>query len=417
MPVPDSKTEVILQGISASPGIALGPAFVYRKAELEVPEYQISPEKQAGEIERFNEALMTTRGQISSIRDQVEKNLGSEEAQIFDAHLMVLEDQALISETEREMETTGKNVEACFNTVAHRYIRAFAEIDDEYLRERAGDIRDVASRVLHNLMGQTAENLSTLLGRRIVVADDIAPSDAATLDRSSAMGIITESGSKTSHAVIVARSMKVPAVVGARGVMDRIKDGAEVIVDGYDGVIIIHPSEQTLYRYGALRNEKRSFEKRLMDAVHEPCVTQDGVAVALRAFRRQQDRCVVNGRGEVARLEPGRRGAQGCVRELERAIEFVLRQRQRAVEHLQLDRRLPPIRDQCAHGLEGQQRVAGGAVIGEGVDEWADAAEPDERHDDVDPVRRSDFGDQLVPQARLALGVGEQCGVEQRDER
>ena len=243
MPVPDSKTEVILQGISASPGIALGPAFVYRKAELEVPEYQISPEKQAGEIERFNEALMTTRGQISSIRDQVEKNLGSEEAQIFDAHLMVLEDQALISETEREMETTGKNVEACFNTVAHRYIRAFAEIDDEYLRERAGDIRDVASRVLHNLMGQTAENLSTLLGRRIVVADDIAPSDAATLDRSSAMGIITESGSKTSHAVIVARSMKVPAVVGARGVMDRIKDGAEVIVDGYDGVIIIHPSE------------------------------------------------------------------------------------------------------------------------------------------------------------------------------
>ena len=289
MPVPDSKTEVILQGISASPGIALGPAFVYRKAELEVPEYQISPEKQAGEIERFNEALMTTRGQISSIRDQVEKNLGSEEAQIFDAHLMVLEDQALISETEREMETTGKNVEACFNTVAHRYIRAFAEIDDEYLRERAGDIRDVASRVLHNLMGQTAENLSTLLGRRIVVADDIAPSDAATLDRSSAMGIITESGSKTSHAVIVARSMKVPAVVGARGVMDRIKDGAEVIVDGYDGVIIIHPSEQTLYRYGALRNEKRSFEKRLMDAVHEPCVTQDGVAVALRANIEKED--------------------------------------------------------------------------------------------------------------------------------
>ncbi len=289
MSATEPKPEVILHGISASPGIAYGPTFVYRKAELEVPEYQISEDKRPAEIERFNQALMATRGQITVIRDQVEKNLGEEEAQIFDAHLMVLEDQALISETEREIHTTGKNVEACFNTVAQRYIRAFAEIDDEYLRERAGDIRDVAFRVLHNLMGQTAESLSELLGRRIVVADDIAPSDAATLDRSSALGIVTESGSKTSHAVIVARSMKVPAVVGVRGVMEQIKDGEEVIVDGYDGVVIIRPSKQTLYRYGELRSEKQSFEKRLMDAVHEPCVTRDGVAVPLRANIEKAD--------------------------------------------------------------------------------------------------------------------------------
>ncbi len=285
----DSKSEVILQGISASPGIAYGPTFVYRKAELEVPEYQVSADKRAGEIDRFNQALMATRGQITTIRDQVEKNLGPEEAQIFDAHLMVLEDQALISETEREIQNTGRNVEACFNTVAHRYIRAFAEIDDEYLRERAGDIRDVAFRVLNNLMGQTAESLSELLGRRIVVADDIAPSDAATLDRSSALGIVTESGSKTSHAVIVARSMKVPAVVGVRGIMNRLEDGDEVIVDGYDGVIILRPSQQTLYRYGELRSEKQVFEKRLMDAVGEPSVTLDGVPVPLRANIEKSD--------------------------------------------------------------------------------------------------------------------------------
>src|SRR5690606_30902881 len=119
------------------------PAFIYRKAELEVPQFHVAPEKRPAEVERLNNALMSTRAQISSIRDQVERNLGSEEARIFDAHLLVLEDQALISETEREIEASGRNVEACFNTVSQRYIKAFAEIDDEYLRERAGDIRDV----------------------------------------------------------------------------------------------------------------------------------------------------------------------------------------------------------------------------------------------------------------------------------
>lgn len=289
MSVNAPKPEVILQGISASPGIAYGPAFVYRKAELEVPEYDVTDERVGAEIDRFNQALMTTRSQIAVIRDEVEKNLGPQEAQIFDAHLMVLEDQALIAETEREISGGRRNVEAAFNTVAQRYIRAFAEIDDEYLRERSGDIRDVASRVLHNLMGQTAENLSELLGKRIVVADDIAPSDAATLDRSSAMGLVTQSGSKTSHAVIVARSMKVPAVVGVRGVLTQVENGDEVIVDGYDGVIILRPSEKTLFRYGELRSEKQTFERRLMAAVREPSVTLDGHRVPLRANIEKED--------------------------------------------------------------------------------------------------------------------------------
>ena len=262
---------------------------MYRKTELEVPEYTVGADKKEHEIERFNEALMVTRGQISRIRDEVERNLGPEEARIFDAHLMVLEDQALISETEREIEVSARNVEASFNAVAQRYIQAFSEIDDEYLRERAGDIRDVTSRVLHNLMGHTAENLTELLGRRIVVADDIAPSDAATLDRSSAMGLVTQSGSKTSHAVIVARSMKVPATVGVRDVLSKIQTDDKIIVDGYDGVVIIHPSEQTLYRYGELRREKQTFEKHLLDAVHENSVTLDGHHVPMRANIEKED--------------------------------------------------------------------------------------------------------------------------------
>lgn len=291
MPNNPDKSEVVFEGISASPGIAYGAAFVYRKSELKVPEYQVPQEKRAAELERLDSALMKTRGQITSIRDEVKRNLGEEEARIFDAHLMVLEDQALISETEREVETTGLNIEACFNTVSQRYVNAFAEIDDEYLRERAGDIRDVASRVLHALLGQTAATLTEHLGRHIVIADDISPSDAASLDRSTALGLVTASGSKTSHAVIVARSMKIPAVVGVHGVLADVETDEEVIVDGYEGVLILRPSEQTLFRYGQLRKEKEVLEQRLLDAVREPSVTLDGTAVPLRANIEKENEC------------------------------------------------------------------------------------------------------------------------------
>jgi phosphotransferase system enzyme I (PtsI) len=219
----------------------------------------------------------------------VERNLGSDEARIFDAHLMVLEDQALISETIREFEATGRNIETCFDKIARRYIKAFDEIDDEYLRERAGDVRDVAQRVLNNLLGQSAQNLSELIDKRIIVANDVSPSDAASIDRSQALGIVTDSGSRTSHAVIVARSMKIPAVVGVRDLTRRVQNGDWMIVDGYDGVVTVNPSEQTLFRYGQIRLQKKTFEQRLMDAVKQPSVTADGVEVPLRANIEKAD--------------------------------------------------------------------------------------------------------------------------------
>ena len=278
-----SNSEVIAQGISASPGIAYGQVFLYLKTDLELPCYEVEPARRAAEITRFEQALLVTREQISKIRDEVEANLGPDEARIFDAHLLVLEDQALITETIREFESTSQNIEQCFNAVAMRYIRAFDQIDDEYLRERAGDLRDVTQRVLHNLLGQTAQNLSVLVDKRVVVANDIAPSDAASIDRSQAMGIVTESGSKTSHAVIVARSMKIPAVVGVREIVRRVANGDRVIVDGYDGVVILHPTDQTLFRYGQIRREREDHEQRLMREVHQPAVTKDGFRVPLRA--------------------------------------------------------------------------------------------------------------------------------------
>ncbi len=285
MPVLESisRPEVVLQGISASQGIAYGQIFVYLQSDLEVPEYRVDEAAWAAERARFEQALVATRRQVQKIMTEVEKNLGEEEARIFDAHLLVLEDQALITETLREFEKTRANIETCFNKVAGRYIAAFEEIDDEYLRERGGDIRDVAQRVLANLLGHTGQRLIQLADKRVVVANDISPSDAAGLDRSSALAIVTDSGSKTSHAVIVARSMKIPAVVGLRDLTTRVQAGDSILVDGYEGAVILNPSESTLFRYGRIQREKRTREQKLLEANRLPAVTLDGVPIVLRA--------------------------------------------------------------------------------------------------------------------------------------
>jgi phosphotransferase system enzyme I (PtsI) len=280
---PRVSSEQVIQGISASKGIAYGQVFLYLQSEIEVPRYQVDAAKRVGEVARFEQALVVTRKQIAAIQEEVRKNLGEEEALIFDAHQLVLEDQALISETIREFESTGLNAETCFNSVAQRYIEAFAQIDDEYLRERAGDIRDVTRRLLHNLTGQAGSSLRDLVGERVVVAHDLTPSDTAGVDRSAAIGIVTEGGSRTSHAVIVARSMKIPAVVGVEGITKRIKSGDWVIVDGYDGVIIVQPTEATLFRYGKIQREKKTLESRLMSENERPAETLDGVRVTMRA--------------------------------------------------------------------------------------------------------------------------------------
>ena len=288
MPTP-AKSEITVQGLAASKGIAYGQVFLYLQSELEIPRYTVDPDKRVAEIARFDQALIATRQQIAKIRDQVSRNLSEEEALIFDAHQMVLEDQALIGETIRDFQKTGLNIETCFNAVAQRYIQAFAEIDDEYLRERAADLKDVTRRVLHVLLGQTAGSLTELVDKRIIVANDISPSEAAGIDRSAALGIVTDAGSRTSHAVIVARSMKIPAVVGAGELTRSIKDGDWLLVDGYEGLVIVNPSEQTLFRYGKIQKAKQTFESQLLAANELPTETLDGVAVTLRANIEKPD--------------------------------------------------------------------------------------------------------------------------------
>src|ERR1035437_2596042 len=177
---PDAKVETTVQGIAASQGIAYGQTFLYQQSDVEVPSYQVEASKRVEEVGRFEKALITTRLQISKIKGEVEKNIGPEEALIFDAHLMALEDPALIGETVREGEASGRNIDTCFHQGSVRYTAAFEKMEDEYLRERASDIRDVAQRVLQNLLGQAGNSLSRLAQQRIVVANDLFPSDSGS---------------------------------------------------------------------------------------------------------------------------------------------------------------------------------------------------------------------------------------------
>lgn len=276
--------ETIFKGIPASPGVSHGQAALLAHRELEIPDFQIENKEIPAETERFERALLDTRYQITKIRGEVAMKLGEDEARIFDAHLLVIEDKALIDETIREMQESRRNIVYSFHTVSNRYIDAFARIDDEYLRERATDIRDVSRRVLQNLMGVDSHGLQRGASEGgVLVCHDISPSETAGLEKGKVRAIVTDVGSRTSHAVIVARSIQVPAVVGLRDFSKRVRSGDDVLVDGYDGVVIVNPSQETLSRYGQIQKQKKTLDERVMAVAAEPSMTRDGRAIPLRA--------------------------------------------------------------------------------------------------------------------------------------
>ncbi|MFW6354114.1 MAG: phosphoenolpyruvate-utilizing N-terminal domain-containing protein, partial [Verrucomicrobiota bacterium] len=173
--------------------------------DLEIPQRKVPPEERENEVARFEQGLLETRRQISAIRAEVAEKLGESEAEIFDAHQLVLEDRALIEEAVDEVANTGYNIEYAFHQVANRYIDAFTQIDDEYIKERVADIRDVTRRLLSNLLGHQEVVLSTAEASNVIIADDLSPTDTARLDRTKLKAIATDGGSRTSHSVIMAR--------------------------------------------------------------------------------------------------------------------------------------------------------------------------------------------------------------------
>src|SRR5277367_3663456 len=247
---PKSTTEERYKGTPVSPGIAIGPVLLLYADEHIIRKRRIRPEDVPGEIARFEASLLKTRQQIQAIRNQLARSIGEADASIFDAHLLLLEDTSLIESVKEQLQSRLVNVDFAYEQVVRSFTRKMRELDDDYFRERAADFLDVSRRVLRNLQGKVEQELRSLDAPSIVLAHDLSPSDTAGFDRQLVRGIATEAGSRTSHSAIMARSLNLPAVVGLKDVIGKLDPGVEVLIDGYEGILIVNPTEQTKFEYG-----------------------------------------------------------------------------------------------------------------------------------------------------------------------
>jgi len=290
MTEPLQKGERLLRGIPVSAGICRGKILVLGKTRTAASRRQLANTEIADEVSRLEKAFVQTRHQILEVQHKVSAAMGAQEGSIFDAHLLVLEDRVLIDEIVRLISEQKVNAEFAFQTVAEKYATTLAAIDDDYLRERAADMRDVTARVLNNLLGVSEESkLCHLKEPCIIISHDLTPSDTAQLDKQNVLGFATDVGSKTSHTAIMARSLRIPAIVGLTSASEELEDGQYALLDGYNGIIIVHPTDQTLFEYGQLVRKQVTLEEKLRDAISQPAVTLDGQHVSLSANIEQAE--------------------------------------------------------------------------------------------------------------------------------
>jgi phosphotransferase system enzyme I (PtsI) len=281
---PGQSAERVYKGIPVSSGIAQGKIFVLSRAKSSIPKYDVPEQELPQQIQRLHQALVLTRQQIIEVQNKVSQALNAKDASIFDAHLLVLEDPTLVESVTTLVYSRKINVEAAFQEFADKYTATLSAIDDAYLRERAADMRDVTSRIMANLLGHNHHQaLQDLREPCIVISEDLSPSEVAVLDRKIILGFATDAGSRTSHAAIMARSLQVPAVVGLKDASHTIKTGVHALLDGYNGSIIVNPTDQTLFQYGQLLRRQASIEDKLREIKNLPAVTLDGGKITLSA--------------------------------------------------------------------------------------------------------------------------------------
>ena len=271
-----------LQGIAASDGIAI--AKVYTLTEPDLSFTKISVEDTDKEISRLEEALVVSTKEIELIKETALKNLGEEEAQVFEAHLMVLSDPELVGQVKDAITSQKVNAEHALKEVSDMFISIFAGMEDNpYMQERAADIRDVSKRILANLLGVKIPSPATIKDEVVVVAGDLTPSDTAQLNRKYVKAFVTDIGGRTSHSAIMARSLEIPAIVGTKEITSLAKDGDLIIIDGLSGDVFLNPSEDVVAEYRAKAEafaaQQAEWEK-LKDA---DTFTKDGHQVELAA--------------------------------------------------------------------------------------------------------------------------------------
>ena len=282
----DSPTgERIMRGIAVSDGVCHGKVLVLDAPKSEsIPHYTVPDAELPQHVQRLEQAMIETRQQILEVQQKVSHNIGAKDAGIFDAHLLVLEDPALVDEATRLIQDENVNVEYAFHTAAESYTAALAAIGDDFLRERAADMRDVTHRVQDNLMGRRNDiNLEHLTEPCIIVSHDLSPSRTAVLDKKKVLGFATDIGGKTSHTAIMARSLRIPAVVGLRTASSELQTGQHILIDGFNGQVIVNPTDQILFEYGQLVRRHAGLEERLRETIDKAAVTLDGTPIILSA--------------------------------------------------------------------------------------------------------------------------------------
>jgi phosphotransferase system enzyme I (PtsI) len=272
-----------LKGIAAAGGISIGPAYKLGSEEFIVLREAIRWEDIPVQIQFFEEALIKTRREIIELQKRISTDMGQEEAQIFDAHLLVLEDRMLIEEVISRLKKEQLNVAYIFSEVLKKYISVFLKIEDEYLKERIADINDVGKRILRNLLGKEKIGLGDIKEKAIIVAHDLSPSDTVAMHTKNIAAFVTDIGGKTSHTAIMAKSLEIPAVVGLENVTSKVNPGDVLIVDGAAGTVIISPDEETLNKYRQKLEELKGIAEKFLSVKDLAAVTTDGREVLISA--------------------------------------------------------------------------------------------------------------------------------------
>ncbi len=275
--------EIRFRGIGVSPGIAHGVIHVVRDDLDDIGRHHIEPSQIGNEIARFEAALVQTRVQILEMQQKIAEAIGAQDAAIFDAHLLVVEDRTLIDEVLRRLEAERCNVEWVFQEVATHYAETLSKIDDPYLRERALDIQDVTRRIIRNLQGKAPKPFLTSAEPHILVAHNLTPSDTAGMNREIVLGIATDLGSRTSHTAIITRSLNIPAVVGLHDATQKLETGQHVLLDGYTGLVVVDPTPETLSYYGEVQIRKGQVAQALRQLRETSSTTADGRHIVLSA--------------------------------------------------------------------------------------------------------------------------------------
>ena len=277
-------SEIVLKGIPAAPGIACGSAFILDKQDFIIPPRAIMEEEIPVEIARFEEALIETREEILQVQKKIADEMSAQHAQIFEAHLLVLEDRMLVEEVIKGIKNERLSAEYIFSKILKKYVRVFANIRDEYLRERTSDVNDVGRRVLKNLVGESRlHELDNLTEELIIIAHDLSPSDTASMFDKKILAFATDVGGRTSHTTIMAKSLGIPAVVGLKDATLRVSNQDFIVVDGRMGLVVVNPSPDTMEKYRKEQERIASLKHRFDDIKDLPAETTDGRKIKITA--------------------------------------------------------------------------------------------------------------------------------------